>query len=236
MSFAALRGKAKELPLNPRHDMVWTQGMGDWKPAGEIEGLFQRRAAPAAVEESAAPTLAPDPYQTPREDAVAGRIQQDGWPGARRRSYLIAVVIFPFVWGLVTGLLVEFLAPNRDSGPMSIVEPVLSLVPLPVAIYFGIMRLTNLGMSGWWFLGNFVPFLNLWVGYRCFACPAGYAEHKKLDGPGIFLAIVYWLLIAIVLLAVIGLLAALFGGAGSPELQQKIHEIMQEATRTVPPP
>ena len=68
-----------------------------------------------------------------------------------------------------------------------------------------------------------MPILNFWVGYRCFACPAGYAYHKKLDGVGIFLAIVYWLMIAVVLLAVAAVIAVLLGAVGSPELQQQFH-------------
>ena len=38
VTFAELRVKASEAALNPRLDMVWTQGMAEWKPAGEIEG------------------------------------------------------------------------------------------------------------------------------------------------------------------------------------------------------
>ena len=42
-------------------------------------------------------------------------------------------------------------------------------------------------------LAFLAPFLNLWLGYRCLACPSGYAPHKKMDGPGIVLACLYWL-------------------------------------------
>jgi hypothetical protein len=49
----------------------------------------------------------------------------------------------------------------------------------------------------------FAPLLNLWVAYRCLACPAGYAYHRKLDVPGIALALLYWLtvLLAVWLMA-----------------------------------
>ena len=42
VSFADLRIKAQEAGLNPRLDLAWTKGMAEWKPAGEIAGLFER--------------------------------------------------------------------------------------------------------------------------------------------------------------------------------------------------
>jgi hypothetical protein len=84
-------------------------------------------------------------------------------------------------------------------------------------------------MSRWWYLANFVPILNLWVGYRCFACPAGYAFHKKLDGVGVALAILYWLVMLVCLVAIVVTVALLLGAIDSPELQQQIQEILRAA-------
>jgi hypothetical protein len=61
-------------------------------------------------------------------------------------------------------------------------------VPWVALAYFWMKRLVNLGMSRVWLLEILAPVLNLWVSYRCFACPPGYAYHKKLDGTGIALA------------------------------------------------
>ena len=97
-------------------------------------------------------------------------------------------------------------------------------------------RLVNLGMSRWWFLGNFVPILNFWIGYRCFACPAGYAYHKKLDGPGIALAILYWLLLLIAILVVGAVVALMFNMIGSPELQEQIRDIIRQAQQQTAQP
>ena len=117
---------------------------------------------------------------------------------------------------------------------MKFALPGLSLVPLLVIIVISLKRLVNLGMSRWWFLGNIIPILNLWIGYRCFACPSGYAFHKKLDGTGIFLAIVYWLLLLIALVATILIIAALAGSWGTPEMQQQIRETLSAATAPKP--
>lgn len=235
VSFTDLRAKAKDASLNPRLDMVWTKGMDEWKPAGDIEGLFKRRAAPEPPE---IPSLAPtadSPYQPPQEESVEEQmVKQGGWPGARRRSYLLLTVVFPLLWGFATAAGAPFLTSEFGPEIMKFAKPGLSLVPLLVIVFISLKRLVNLGMSRWWYLGNFVPFLNLWVGYRCFACPAGYAFHKKLDSAGVFLAIVYWLLGLVVLVAIVAVIAVLYGSLGTPELQQQLHEFIRAATAPKP--
>lgn len=230
VSFTDLRAKAKEASLNPRLDMVWTKGMDEWKPAGDIEGLFKRRAAPEPPE---IPSLAPtadSPYQPPHEESVEEQMVKEGnWPGARRRSYLLLTLVFPFLWAAAIAAGAGFLTTQFGPEIMKFAMPGLSLIPLVVIIFIALKRFVNLGMSRWWFLGNIVPLLNLWVGYRCFACPAGYAYHKKQDGPGIFLAIIYWLGMGLVILFVAWTIGVWAGVVGSPELQQKVRSAYQEA-------
>ena len=225
VNFASLRVKVSEGALNPRLDMVWTQGMADWKPAGEIEGLFERRAAPEPPAALAPPA---DPYTPPdKETAEELMGKEQDWPGARRRSYLIAILIFPTLWYIGFGVASGFLITRFGPEIMRVVTLGAQFVPVIVLLYFGLRRLTNLGMSRWWYLGHFVPILNFWVGYRCFACPGGYAFHKKLDGVGIFLAIVYWLLMALVICAVVVIIALLTGSIGSHELQQQVQDAIR---------
>ena len=234
VSFTHLQAKAKEASLNPRLDMVWSKGMDEWKLAGEIEGLFKRHAV-AEPPEVPVPTLAGSPYQPPQGDSVAEQMGKEGeWPGARRRSYLIATLIFPSLWGFVIAAGAGFLTTQFGPEIMKFALPGLSVVPLLVIIVISLKRLVNLGMSRWWFLGNIVPILNLWVGYRCFACPAGYAFHKKMDGAGIFLAILYWLVLLLAVVAIVGIIAALSGSLGSPEIQQQIREAVQKASAPKP--
>ena len=235
VSFTTLQAKAKEASLNPRLDMVWSKGMDEWKLAGEIEGLFKRHAV-AEPPEVPVPTLAAgSPYQPPHGEAVAEQMGKQGeWPGARRRSYLIATLIFPLLWAYAIRAGAPFLTTQFGPEIMMFALPGLSLVPLLVIIFISLKRLVNLGMSRWWFLGNIVPVLNLWIGYRCFACPAGYAFHKKLDGAGMFLAIIYWLLLLIAVVATILIIAALAGSWGSPEIQQQIREAVQKASAPKP--
>jgi hypothetical protein len=86
--------------------------------------------------------------------------------------------------------------------------------------------LVNLGMSRWWGLAVFAPFLNLLLGYRCLACPAGFALHKKLDGPGIALAILYWLFTISLILLLSALLALLLGVIDNPAIQSQLRSLL----------
>lgn len=239
VTLAELKAKAADGTLDPRHDLVWTQGMKDWKPAGEVDGVFERRVAsdepekstvtPAAVAAAPAAAVNPDPYAPPGTLAADGLLPHDMvWPGARRRTFILMTILFPLVWQFGISLGVPLLV-SPDAAGMAFVALIgMLLVPFVVCIYFGLQRLANVGMSRWWYLGNLVPILNLWIGYRMLACPAGYAYHKKLDGPGTALAIVYWLLVGLVLLSFVAMTVAMFGLVSSPELQQQIERALQE--------
>lgn len=222
VSFSDLRAKVTEAALDPRLDMVWKQGMEAWKPSGEIEGLFDKRTA-SGPHESLAPQ--PGPYAAPQSQPSLEEMgQHAGWPGARRRSYLFVMILFPVLWAFLFRFIEPFLVSVIGPEIMNFVGVGIALVPLIASIHFALMRLVNLGMSRWWILGNIVPFLNFWVGYRCFACPAGYAHHKKLDGPGIALAIFYWLMLVVVVAAVAAVVALMFGLIHSPELQDHLRD------------
>ncbi len=225
VTIAELRSKARDGGLNPRLDMVWTQGMPDWKPAGEIEDLFEKRSLPGA-QEAFAPAV--DPYQMPQMGGPSEMLSQDGsWPGARRRSFYLMTLLFPFIWNLGFALGATALAQQFGAEIMGVATLGAAFVPLVFAIYYGLQRLTNLGMSRWWYLGNLVPFLNLWVSYRMYVCPAGYAYHKKLDGPGVVLAILFWLMILLGLLMLATFVAVMFGAINNPELRQMFDEALR---------
>jgi uncharacterized membrane protein YhaH (DUF805 family) len=234
VTLSDLRVKAQEATLNPRLDMVWTQGMAEWKPSGEIEGLFEKRGATEQQESLAPPA---DPYAPPKEESVADKMSREGgWPGSRRRTFLAATFLFPIVWNVAFAFGGPILAQQLGPHISGVINMVAVFVPLVVAVWYSLKRLVNLGMSRWWFLGNFVPFINFWVGYRCFACPAGYAYHKKLDGIGIALAIFYWLLMLVVLLVAAAGVALMFNAIGDPEMQQQFRELMQEAQQRAAKP
>ncbi|HSP44207.1 MAG TPA: DUF4339 domain-containing protein, partial [Luteolibacter sp.] len=213
ISFEELRAMAAEGKLDPRLDMVWKQGTEQWLPAGQTHGLFERNGVSAVEkkEESKKPAIAPAVFEEPKAAAKASVDRSQSWPGARRRSLILVTLLFPIAWqyGLTIGS--PFLTEKFGDVMMGKILPLAAFVPLLVIVHFALQRFANLGMSRWWLLGFLAPLLNLWVGHRCFACPSGYAYHKKLGGPGIALAILYWLVIAGCVLA-FGAFTALFFG------------------------
>lgn len=230
--FADLAEQAREGSLNPRLDMVWAQGMEAWKPAGEIEGLFEKRKS-SEERESLAPSA--DPYTPPKHGELGEAPNMEGWPGVNRRIFLLAVMLFPIVWNVIFTMGSPFLSNQFGPHIMKMVAIGAAFLPAVVGIYFSLQRLINLGMSRWWYLANFVPFLNFWLGYRIFACPPGYGYHKKLDRAGVVLAILYWLLVIVAILVAAAFVALLFGAIGSPDVQAKfrdlIHMVQQKSAR-----
>lgn len=226
LTYDELKAKADEGALMPRLDLVWKEGMTDWRPVGEIEGLFDRR--PQASETT------DQPYSSPEADLMYEQESTGEWPGTRRRGYLFGIFIFPLLWNVVLASGTT-LAAKQLGKPIP--EPALLglyCVPLLVVLWCSIQRFPNLGMSRFWILGNLIPILNIWLGYRCFACPAGYAVHKKLDGIGVFLAILYWLFFVLAALVVAAAIAAALGMIGDADFQQKMREMIEAAEKARP--
>jgi uncharacterized membrane protein YhaH (DUF805 family) len=229
VTLAELRAKAANRELDPRHDMVWRTGMDEWQPAGEIEGLFERHSEAPPVPAAAMMAAAPNPYESSIDESHDQLMARETeWPGVKRFGYIVGSLLL----GIVANAAAELLRP--------IIEPTLGeytpwvVIGVPVlmwilSIVLMAKRFSNLGMSAWWILGNLVPFLNLWVGYRLFACPPGYAMHRKMDGIGIFLAILYWLFVVVAIALVAFVIAALTGAAGSPDFQENIREAIEQA-------
>ena len=197
LKYEAERGK-----LNPRLDMVWRKDMDDWIPAGDLEGLFEKNEEAEAEEKKKAETVTSE-FQP--EDSKEDKLRLQGkWDGATRATFLFVSLILPILLFVGIGFATPFFeeTPNAD-----LVGPIIGGIVLLYSLFslwITISRFTNLSMSRWWFLSLFVPILSIWTYSRLFSCPAGYAEHKKLDTVGWILAIVFWLFV----LATIALLVA----------------------------
>ncbi len=192
VSFEELRTMAEDSSLDPRLDMVWKDGMETWKPAGRIDGLFERRSMPAETKATTASSIEPlHSTSFPKKTCCKGLY----WPGTRRLKLLLVTLVFPFAWQFAIAAISPLLFKQFGTILMGKLLPYTAIVPFAVVVYFGLRRLTNLGMSRWWYLAVFAPVLNLWLGYRCFACPPGYADHKKMDRSGFALAFLYWLIL-----------------------------------------
>jgi len=136
-----------------------------------------------------------NPFQAPAVTEVAGDyVPSRDYGGIRRLQYFG----FSFAFGIANNI-VQMLLMNAGVQAAVIASGV---VGFAVGMYLAVLRLKNLGYSGWWALGMLVPFLNILVALRCIACPEGYADHKTLDTAakvilGIFLGL-FVLAIAII--------------------------------------
>jgi hypothetical protein len=231
VTFEELRAMAASLSLDPRLDMVWKQSMDAWVPAGKIDGLFERQA----VSVNPAPKPAPVSKKPPREPRQRPRPpsgEDDHSPGARRRSLFFVTLFFPLLWEFALPAATPFL--TRHLGPVMMGKflPYAPFLPVVVVAWFWLQRLANLGMSRFWILAAIVPGLNLWLGYRCFVCPAGYAYDRKLDGVGVMLAAIYGLIVLAATSVLAAVLALRFGMVESPGLQQQLRDLIRIATRS----
>jgi hypothetical protein len=124
-------------------------------------------------------------------------------------GYVMGTVAIPLLmvvgWQFAVPLMIPY-APETYAGLMPLV-----VWPLAgfLALITSLNRFQNLGMSRWWVLGFAIPVINLWLGFRCLACPVGYAVRKKLDGMGKLVAVLYW----VAILGGVGLMAAGMVGA-----------------------
>jgi len=206
--------------LDPRADMVWSEGMDRWLPAGEIEGLFERRAPDEVAETPGmAVTVTEEEIEEDEElmddELAPPRFHSDltqSWPGAGRGEYFLASVVLPMVGNVALAFIASVV-----NAELAKYVPFLSAGFMIIAVYAAMLRFSNLGMSRWWMLGMLVPVLNWWLGYRLFACPPGYVQTRKLDALGWILAVLYWLMFALVLAGAVALGVMVATGTLAPE-------------------
>lgn len=143
-----------------------------------------------------------NPFQAPSVTEVVGdHIPGREYGGIRRLQY------FGFSIGLgFANNILQMLMINAGVEGAVIL---LGVIGFGIGIYLAVLRLQNLGYSGWWALGMFVPLLNILVGLRCLACPEGYADHKTLDTAakviiGIFFGLLLLAVAAVVLAVSVG--------------------------------
>ncbi len=170
------------------------------------------------------------------ETELERALMEAQWPGARRRGYLFVTWILPLLVGGVVMLSASlFLVDGTVPGFVGATIALVYLGMIIVIVFFALQRLVNLGMSRWWFLGNFVPLLNLWVAYRSICCPAGYEYHRKLDGIGVLLAVLYWgsialmiISMALVFMAAAGMASGLLGDDWPARMQEMLEKAMED--------
>jgi len=202
-----------------------TTAVPQTSPADDPKGVQAPRADdPKGVQ---AHNPKPKPKQAIDEPAIKKdarkKIPEAELEGANRLHYFLGVILFPFV--LMTILIVA--APFLGKSIASMTALLGTLLIFIVSITVTLKRFSNLAMTRWWFLGLLIPIVNLWLYYRLFACPGGYAVGRKMDGRGILLALLYWLsLIGLVAFLVFATLNAFTMMAEDPQMREDISRML----------
>jgi GYF domain 2 len=231
VTIAELRTMAASRVLDPRLDMVWKEGMEGWKQAGLLDGLFERRTVPAETPTPRGGKRFRMATALPKDLTAALALKQMCWPGVGRLPLWLGLLLFPVLWRQLLGWSTPTLVATFGSALISKLLPFASIVPVTVVIYLVLMRLVNMGMSRWWALVLAIPFLNLWIGFRCLVCPAGYRHHRKLDRTGM----------AIPLAVVVTVPAVWYLNVKHPDLlspaqlQAVLHRLIEKAGKMISP-
>ena len=225
----------------PTSAMAWKDGMAGWKPVSQIKELQtspgsipvapnspQPAPKPTAVAQALNPAnaLAPrptaqqqpaasmtpvDPYETPSvptDEEFYASLPTTSYPGIGRLAYFLLSIVVAIITQVITSTL---------GGEQ--IEPTTSIMvtggSFVASMLLAFSRLKNIGMSRWWFLGNFVPILNFFVSVWIMSRQEGWVETQELDTPGKIIAWIMWLLIIFAILAVIGTLFFFFFAASS---------------------
>ncbi|HEY2589736.1 MAG TPA: GYF domain-containing protein [Tepidisphaeraceae bacterium] len=92
-------------------DLVWSEGMPAWQPAGSVTGLFPAGATPPPLPTMATPIAyaSPGPSQPSLGEDAATRwllpVGRSGWAIAAGYLGLLSVVMFPAPFALICGIL-----------------------------------------------------------------------------------------------------------------------------------
>ena len=91
-----------------------------------------------------------------------------------RRLHRIAFLLRLTALNLVPALLF-FIEPGRQSGPTVVMEVLLIFYNIFFTI---LLRLRDIGISGWWLVGLFIPYANTLLAFVLFFRAPQYARQK----------------------------------------------------------
>src|SRR5687768_11711920 len=127
VGFDYLLEMAKSGKLDPRNDMVWSTSLSDWEPAGEVEGLFERRSL----------RREDNPLDSSNSLANAGThesapIPKAQFPGTGRVGFLMGLVVVPaglaFGWQFALPYLQKYTPANLAGYLPLAVFPLMALL------------------------------------------------------------------------------------------------------------
>lgn len=105
-----------------------------------------------------------------------------------RWLYALSVIGIGFVFSIVAQL--------ADLGWLA------AVVAFAVAFVPVVLRLHDIGTSGWWALTGLIPMANFVLGYFLLCAPTGYAKHRKADTAMKGLSVAFGVFILLIILSV----------------------------------
>lgn len=164
-----------------RYTLAWKEGLSQWVPLSQI-----LESSPPQPSHIAPPPVPIAPVATIQHSGI-GRLAYFG--------ILIGIT-------LLTAVLQAAVASKPSAaGVVTLLSVAVCFVPV-------VLRLQNIGKSGWWSLLCLIPIANIYIGVLCLFAPAGYEQSKKLDTPAkVILSIIIGFIALMVLLVVISSLS-----------------------------
>ena len=135
-----------------------------------------------------------------------------GAPTAARAGNTIGIGrLTYFFFAFLVGLAFQFgmlVLSERYAGepPPEYVLGSLGLFALTV-LYITGERLANMGSSRWWSIVSLVPVFNIFIGFQCIVCQAGYCQTRKLDGAGTALKWLFGLTFGLMFAGIVAIMA-----------------------------
>lgn len=203
-----------------RESMVWSEGMENWSLASQVDGLLPPKpSVPVPAAPSQAPVPQPsrpqapsaaNPYAPPQTQVTnletAGYQEPVVYPGIKRLGYFGRVLILVLLF--IAGLFITGSLASGIGEPSLILLLIGMLVFVVLYVRFALLRIRNMGASGWWLLLMLVPIASNVLSIALLSCPEGFAHHKKMDTPGIVVACI---LGGLTLLSFVGNFVTAFG-------------------------
>lgn len=164
-----------------RYTLAWKEGLSQWVPLSQI-----LESSPPQPSHIAPPPVPIAPVATIQHSGI-GRLAYFG--------ILIGIT-------LLTAVLQAAVASEPSAaGVVTLLSVAVCFVPV-------VLRLQNIGKSGWWSLLCLIPIANLYIGVLCLFAPAGYERSKKLDTPAkVILSIIIGFIALMILVVVISALS-----------------------------
>ena len=178
--------------LDPAQILVWKEGMTEWsslQDAGLMPATNPLMTPTPMVATAPPASLATNPYLLSERGQLSLGRDNDAYvpryEGYGRLRYFLTTMVMTLVfYGILFGAMFLIYKATESFGAGIAVLFLLGIGFMIASLYVGAQRTKNLGMSGWAVLWSFVPFMNIWIGWRMMACPEGYEDHRTLDVPG----------------------------------------------------